>query len=67
MPLFSPESLGRMQEHLAVNKVDLQKTPLTLGAGLKMDTKKERFAHNHKANQMLTGEYRKGFVVSEKV
>jgi predicted dehydrogenase len=61
------ESLGRMQEHLAANKVDLQKTPLTLGANLKMNPKTERFLGNSAANHMLTREYRKGFVVPEKV
>ena len=40
------ETLGRMEEHLAANKVDLKKTPATLGAVLKMDLKTERFIGN---------------------
>jgi predicted dehydrogenase len=60
------ESLGRMEEHLGANKVDLHQTPLMLGAVLKMNPKTERFNH-HKANQLLTREYRKPFVVPEKV
>jgi len=61
------ESLGRMQEHLAANQVDLKKTPLILGANLKMHPTTERFIGNSKANAMLTREYRQGFVVPEKV
>ena len=61
------ESLGRMEEHLAANKVDLHQTPLMLGAVLKMNPKTELFTDNRKANQLLTREYRKPFVVPEKV
>jgi hypothetical protein len=61
------ESLGRMEEHLGANKVDLHQTPLTLGAFLKMDASTERFANNREANQLLTREYRKPFAVPEKV
>ena len=61
------ESLGRMEEHLGANKVDLHKTPLMLGEVLKIDPKTERFIKNDKANQLLTREYRKPFVVPEKV
>jgi len=59
------EMLGRMEEHLAANKVDLSKTPATLGAVLNMDPKTERFKDNAAANHMLTREYRKPFVVPE--
>jgi predicted dehydrogenase len=61
------ESLGRMEEHLGANKVDLHKTPLTLGAALKMNPKTEKFTNNRQANKLLTREYRKPFVVPEKV
>lgn len=61
------ESFGRMQEHLAANQVDLGATPATLGEVLKMDPKTERFSGNHKANEMLTRDYRHPFVVPEKV
>jgi len=61
------EALGRMEEHVAANKVDLQKTPATLGAVLKMDPKTERFVENPAADKMLTREYRQPFVVPEKV
>ncbi|HWC60582.1 MAG TPA: Gfo/Idh/MocA family oxidoreductase [Verrucomicrobiae bacterium] len=61
------ESLGRMEEHLAANKVDLHQTPLTLGPALIMNAKTKRFTNNEEANQLLTREYRKPFVVPEKV
>jgi len=61
------EALGRMEEHLSANQVDLKKTPAALGAVLRMDPKKERFVGNEDANQLLTREYRKPFVVPEKV
>lgn len=61
------ESLGRMQEHLEVNNVDLAKTPATLGVFLKMDPKTERFTGDHAANKMLTREYRAPFVVPKNV
>jgi predicted dehydrogenase len=61
------EALGRMEEHLAANNVDLHKTPATLGTVLSMDVHKERFVGNHRANQLLTREYRKPFVVPKRV
>src|ERR1017187_620660 len=61
------ESLGRMEEHLGANKVDLHQTPLMLGAVLKMNPKTERFTNNRKANQLLSREYRNPFAVPEKV
>jgi predicted dehydrogenase len=61
------ESLGRMEAHLGANLVDLYQTPLIMGAPLKMHPRTERFTNNHEANQLLTREYRKPFVVPEKV
>jgi predicted dehydrogenase len=61
------ESVGRMEEHLAANQVDLHKTPAALGAVLKMDPTSERFVGNHRANQLLAREYRKPFVVPKHV
>jgi len=61
------EMLGRMEEHLAANKVDLKKTPTKLGVTLTMDPKAETFLNNSDANQFLTREYRKPFVVPENV
>jgi predicted dehydrogenase len=61
------EALGRMEEHLAANNVDLKKTPATLGEILKLDVKSERCTSNRKVNDWLTRDYRKPFVVPEKV
>jgi hypothetical protein len=61
------EALGRMEEHLAANQVDLTKTPATLGAVLRMDPQTERFIDNAEADQMLTRDYREPFVVPKKV
>jgi predicted dehydrogenase len=61
------EALGRMEQHLEANMVDLHKTPATLGVLLKMDPATERFTDNHLANKLLTREYRKPFVVPDKV
>jgi predicted dehydrogenase len=61
------DALGRMEQHLAANGVELAKTPATLGAVLEMDPKTERFTNNAAANALLTRQYRKGYVVPEKV
>jgi predicted dehydrogenase len=61
------ETLGRMQEHLAANGVDLMKTPLMLGAHLVMDPKAERFKGSKAANELVGATYRAPFVVPEKV
>src|SRR5688572_19285142 len=57
------EALDRTLQHLADNSVDLGKTPLTLGSFLEIDGDKEAFANQTKANELLTREYRKPFVV----
>jgi predicted dehydrogenase len=61
------ESLGRMETHLGANKVNTHQTPLRLGTLLKINPETEQFVNNDKANQLLTREYRKPFVVPEKV
>jgi hypothetical protein len=57
----------RMQQHLEANGVDLKQTKLTLGEFLKMNPRSERFIGNSAADALLTREYRKPFVVPEKV
>ncbi|MCI0745674.1 MAG: Gfo/Idh/MocA family oxidoreductase [Verrucomicrobia subdivision 3 bacterium] len=61
------EAYGRMEEHLGRNNVDLTATKATLGVFLKMDRKTERFIGNDKANQLLARDYRRPYVVPEKV
>ena len=58
---------GAMAEHLAANGVDLEKTKVTFGVALKMDPQKEQFLGRPEANKLLTRDYRKPFVVPEKV
>lgn len=60
-------TFDRMAEHLKNNDVSLDNTKITLGAFLKMDGKTEKFTNNRKANELLTREYRKPFVVPQKV
>jgi hypothetical protein len=59
--------LGRLEEHLGRHKVDLADTKATLGVYLKMDPKTERFQGNRRANRLLTRDYRRPYVVPEKV
>jgi predicted dehydrogenase len=61
------ETLGRMEEHLAANGVNLDQTKLTLGAFLEMNPKTEKFISNPEANKMLTRHYRAPYIVPDKV
>ncbi|MGE3310566.1 MAG: Gfo/Idh/MocA family oxidoreductase [Limisphaerales bacterium] len=61
------ESYDRMVEHLKKNEVNLDVDQLTLGVGLAMDPTTERFIGNKDADKLLTRDYRKPFVVPEKV
>jgi hypothetical protein len=57
----------RFRAHLDANGVDLNK--ITLGPTLTMDPDTERFTgeFSREANQLVSREYRKPFVVPEKV
>ena len=57
------ETFERTHNHLVENGVDLKKTPLTLGALLRIDSEREAFVGNDQANALLTRDYRKPFVV----
>lgn len=67
------EALGtfeRLETHLAANEVDLKKTPAVLGPWLKWDFRKEKFVGDFPArwaNELSRRDYRKPFVVPEKV
>jgi predicted dehydrogenase len=61
------ESLDRMELHLEANKVDLGSTKLRVGQLLTVDAATESFVGNSEANKLLTRNYRKPFVVPEKV
>jgi len=56
-------TVDRIVEHLKANKVDLDRTPLSLGPMLKFDLATNRFIDNDVANAMLTREYRAPYVV----
>jgi predicted dehydrogenase len=57
------ETFARTRQHLVDNNVDLEKSNLTLGPLLRLDSDKEKFLDHSKANAFLTREYRKPFVV----
>ena len=63
------EATGRMMEHLALNNVDLSRTPLTLGMPLMIDPGAEKFRGPDaaRANAMLGAQYRAPFVVPKLV
>jgi predicted dehydrogenase len=57
------ETFERTRKHLAENNVDLEKSKLTLGHALRLDSEKEKFLDNSNADTLLSREYRKPFVV----
>jgi predicted dehydrogenase len=61
------EMLGRMEEHLAANRVNLQQTPVVLGRLLRMNPRRKTFRGDREANALLTREYRPPFVVPKRV
>ena len=65
----SLEALERFGEHQSANGVSLNKTPAVLGPWLKMDSSEERFfgRFSNRANELLTRDYRKPFVVPDQV
>jgi predicted dehydrogenase len=61
------ETLQRMAEHLKEDRVALDSLQYHVGRKLAFDTKTERFIGDAEADRLLTREYRKPFVVPEKV
>ncbi|MBO93397.1 MAG: dehydrogenase [Opitutales bacterium] len=61
------EYLERMQDHLKDNGVKLDEEDYIVGRHLKFDGETESFVGDDEANKLLTREYRKPFVVPEKV
>jgi predicted dehydrogenase len=57
------ETFAEIRQHLTDNGVDIEKTPLTLGPWLEINSDRERFVKNKAANAFLTRDYRKPFVV----
>jgi predicted dehydrogenase len=60
-------TLQRMDDHLKENRVALDSEQYHLGRKLAIDPTAERFVNDAEADQYLTREYRKPFVVPEKV
>jgi len=54
-------TFDRMVAHLGENGVDLERTPLTLGQHLAIDSASERFVDNDAATALLARQYRKPF------
>ncbi|MFO0953834.1 MAG: Gfo/Idh/MocA family oxidoreductase [Isosphaeraceae bacterium] len=61
------ETLARMEEHLSSNGVKLDGLSYRLGRKLTVDAKNEAFVNDADANKLLTREYRKPFVVPDKI
>jgi predicted dehydrogenase len=57
------ETFERTRKHLDDNQVDLEKSKLTLGLPLRLNSEKEKFLDSSSADALLTREYRKPFVV----
>jgi hypothetical protein len=61
------ETLSRMEEYLKENKVALADAKYQLGRKLTIDVQSEKVAGDAEANKLLTREYRKPFLVPEKL
>ncbi len=57
------ETFARTEQHLQDNKIDLERTKMTLGATLQLDPAREAFIANPQANALLSREYRPPFIV----
>ena len=61
------ETFQRMADHLRANGLKLEDMTYTLGRKLDFDAKAEKFVDDSQANALLTRQYRKPFVVPERV
>jgi hypothetical protein len=63
------ESYNRFKKHLFANDVNLRRTPAVLGPWIKMDSKTERFfgMYSKRANEFLSRNYRKPFIVPDHI
>jgi hypothetical protein len=57
------ETFAEIRRHLSDNAVDIEKTPLTLGPWVAIDSDQEKFVGNPAADAFLTRDYRKPFAV----
>jgi predicted dehydrogenase len=64
---FGAESLERMAEHLKDSGIKFDGKNLRVGRKLEFDAKTESFVNDKEANALLTRNYRKPFIVPDKV
>jgi len=64
IPLFT-ETYERFLKHLAAHEIKAEEGIVTLGPWLQIDPKTEYFPDNEKANQLVRGFYRKGYLLSD--
>ena len=64
---FATDALTRMADHLKDHSIKFDGKNLRVGQKLEFDGKTERFVGDPAANAMLTRNYRKPFIVPEKV
>ena len=57
------DTFQRTMNHAKEQKVNFEETPFTIGVPIEINTADETIVGNAKANEMLTREYRKPFVV----
>ena len=57
------DTFQRTMNHAKGQKVNFEETPFTIGVPIEINTADETIVGNAKANEMLTREYRKPFVV----
>lgn len=58
------ETLARIEQHLAANEVDLNKTPLRVGRQLSVETQREVISDTE-ARMLARGKYREPYVLKE--
>jgi predicted dehydrogenase len=61
------DTFDRFKDHMTANDVQPEQTQITVGKALTFDAKAERFVDDSEADKLLTKEYRKPFVVPDKV
>lgn len=61
------ETIGRMEDHLKSNGLNLDKLSCQLGRKLAFDAKAEKFVDDSQANGLLTRQYRQPFVVPDSI
>ena len=57
------QTFADLVPHLEANDVDLQRTPLTIGPLLQIDSERERFVDAPQADALLSRDYRPPFVI----